>query len=75
MTETKRVLKEITFSAEEGRVLGVLGENGSGKSTLEHVIDDIIFLRAGEIAIEGAADDLRKSRAQSIDEMFDEVVG
>ncbi|MDD2967911.1 MAG: sugar ABC transporter ATP-binding protein [Desulfovibrionaceae bacterium] len=32
------VLKNITFSLEEGRILGVVGENGAGKSTLMNIL-------------------------------------
>ena len=34
----KQVLKDISFSAEEGTCIAILGENGSGKSTLFSVL-------------------------------------
>ncbi len=33
-----RVLKDISFSLEKGRVLGLVGENGAGKSTLMNIL-------------------------------------
>lgn len=32
------VLKNITFSLEKGRILGIVGENGAGKSTLMNIL-------------------------------------
>lgn len=32
--EKKEVLKEITFTFEEGKIYGLLGRNGAGKTTL-----------------------------------------
>lgn len=34
----KTILRDISFSAESGRCVGILGENGSGKSTLFSVL-------------------------------------
>ncbi len=33
-----RVLKNISFSLEKGRILGLVGENGAGKSTLMNIL-------------------------------------
>ena len=29
----KHVLKDVTFNAENGRIVGLIGKNGSGKTT------------------------------------------
>jgi len=33
-----RVLKDVSFSLERGRILGLVGENGAGKSTLMNIL-------------------------------------
>ncbi len=37
----KRVLRDINFTAEEGKCIGILGANGSGKSTLLSILAGI----------------------------------
>lgn len=37
----KKVLREITFSAQSGQCVGILGSNGSGKSTLLSILAGI----------------------------------
>ncbi|MBY7143202.1 ABC transporter ATP-binding protein [Virgibacillus sp. NKC19-3] len=34
----KSILKNISFAAKEGEIIGLVGENGAGKSTLLHII-------------------------------------
>lgn len=36
--EGNRVLKDISFSLEKGKILGLVGENGAGKSTLMKIL-------------------------------------
>ena len=48
-----RVLRSITFSAEEGEVLGILGRNGAGKTTLLKIIATIVAPDAGSIMVNG----------------------
>ena len=36
--EKKEVLREITFTFEEGKIYGLLGRNGAGKTTLFNCI-------------------------------------
>ena len=49
----KKVLKDVTFSIESGRIVGLLGKNGTGKSTLIKLINDLLTLDKGEILING----------------------
>lgn len=47
------VLRGITLSAGEGRVLGLIGENGAGKSTLMNILGGVIFPDAGRMRVAG----------------------
>ncbi len=49
----KQVLKDVSFSVEEGRIVGLLGKNGMGKTTLIKLINDLLTLDSGEILING----------------------
>jgi branched-chain amino acid transport system ATP-binding protein len=49
------VLQGVTFSAGEGRVLGLLGRNGAGKSTCLNVAVGLLQPRAGKVEVFGAS--------------------
>lgn len=46
-------LKEISFSLEKGKVLGIIGHNGAGKSTLLKILSRITYPSKGEIDVYG----------------------
>lgn len=46
-------LKNISFSAQKGQVLGILGRNGAGKSTLLKLLTGILIPDHGHISIAG----------------------
>lgn len=46
-------LKDISFSVQQGEVLGIIGQNGAGKSTLLKVLSQITAPTIGEIKIKG----------------------
>jgi branched-chain amino acid transport system ATP-binding protein len=48
-----QVLRGMTFSAEAGEVLCLMGRNGAGKSTTLRAIMGLVRPRAGEIALDG----------------------
>lgn len=48
-------VKDISFTAEKGDVIGIIGVNGAGKSTLSNMITGVIPPSSGEIQIEGQA--------------------
>ena len=48
-----RVLHDVSFAVEPGRVYGLLGENGAGKSTLMKILAGYEALSDGELRING----------------------
>ena len=44
----KMALKNISFSVEEGEILGIIGQTGSGKSTLIQHLNGLIRMKNGE---------------------------
>lgn len=46
-------LQDITFEAEQGDVIGIVGVNGSGKSTLSNIIAGVIPPTSGMVEING----------------------
>lgn len=61
-TEEFVAIDDISFSLEEGQILGFLGPNGAGKSTTIYCLLGLIEPDAGEIRIFGR--DLRKHRTK-----------
>lgn len=49
--ETFQALQDVTFSVEEGEMLGIIGENGSGKSTLLKLLAGIMRPTSGTISV------------------------
>ena len=49
----KKVLHQVDFRIEEGRIVGLLGKNGTGKSTLLKLINDLLIPDHGEILFRG----------------------
>jgi iron complex transport system ATP-binding protein len=45
------VLKEVSFSVEEGQFVGVVGPNGSGKTTLLRAIAGLLTIQTGSIML------------------------
>ncbi len=48
-----KVLKGITFSLEEGKVLSIIGSSGSGKTTLLRCINGLETATSGKIVVNG----------------------
>lgn len=49
----KEILKGISFSAESGKALGLLGRNGAGKTTTIRILMDVFHGNSGEILLDG----------------------
>ena len=51
--EGKQVLEHISFTAEPGQVIGIIGATGSGKTSLVQLIPRLYDATAGEVLIDG----------------------
>ncbi|HNB51568.1 MAG TPA: ABC transporter ATP-binding protein [Anaerolineales bacterium] len=51
-------LREITFSVEQGEVLGIIGRNGAGKSTLLKILSRVTAPTSGKIKVKGRVSSL-----------------
>ena len=47
------VLKDISFSLEEGNALAIIGSSGSGKTTIADIILGILIPEKGGIFVDG----------------------
>ncbi len=47
------VLKDLSFTLEEGEILGLLGPNGAGKSTTMNILTGYISASSGNVFIDG----------------------
>lgn len=50
----KQVLKDISFSCEGGKALGILGRNGAGKTTMIRIIMGVFNADNGNVILDGA---------------------
>lgn len=48
-----RALDEVSFSAQPGEIIGLLGHNGAGKSTLCNVTTGVIQATSGQVSVDG----------------------
>lgn len=51
--ERKQAVKEISFSIEQGEMVGFIGPNGAGKSTTIKMLSGILYPDRGEIKVDG----------------------
>ena len=51
--DTVEVLKDVSFTAQPGRVTGLLGPNASGKTTLFKCINGILHPQQGHVSLSG----------------------
>jgi len=60
----KEVVKDVSFTAQAGECVGILGQNGSGKSTLITCLNKIRTPKSGSVNI-GEHDILKMNRAET----------
>lgn len=51
--ETVWALQEVSFTVQQGEVLGVIGKNGAGKSTLLKILSRITAPTSGQVRVKG----------------------
>lgn len=51
--DNKKIIDDVTFSIESGKIVGLLGKNGSGKTTILKMINDLLTIDSGEILVNG----------------------
>lgn len=56
----KHVLNDISFQADSGHALGLLGRNGAGKTTTIRILTDIFRADSGRVTLDGAPMDHTK---------------
>lgn len=56
----KEVLKDIGFSAQSGKAIGLLGRNGAGKTTTIRIIMGVFYQDGGEVLVDGKPIDREK---------------
>ena len=67
-----KILKDISFSAGKGEILGIMGKNGVGKTTLARTLCGICREIGGEIWIDGVKM-RRKQRSKSFSFVMQDV--
>ncbi len=56
--ETVWAVKDVSFTVDEGEVVGIIGRNGAGKSTLLKLLSKITYPTSGQIRVKGRVSSL-----------------
>lgn len=49
----KKVVDNVSFQVNKGKIVGLLGKNGSGKTTIIKMINDLLTIDKGEVLVYG----------------------
>lgn len=57
----KNALSDVSFNAESGEFIAIIGHNGSGKSTLARILNALLTPTCGSVTVDGYSSDDKKS--------------
>jgi ATP-binding cassette, subfamily B, bacterial len=71
-TPEKTVLNDVTFAAEPGQLVALVGPSGGGKTTITHLVARLYDVQSGSVAINSI--DVRKAKLDSVQQRVGTVM-
>lgn len=63
--DEKTVLKDVSFTIEKGKIVGLLGKNGMGKTTIIKLMNDLLTPTSGKVLVNGKKPGVESKRSIS----------